>query len=288
MVKELVSFPGGFCVLMVVYIKDDPGLFSKALHSIFSNTLQPNEVLLVVNGELLLSHENILLRLHKSINNHKLHVIRLQKNIGLAGALNIGLSEAKHPWIVRADPDDYNLVDRFSELANMLSQNPSLDLIGSYVSEMHEEGDQLTVRAVPLTLDAIKDFCRIRNPFNHMTVAYRRSAVLDCGGYPEIYLKEDYGLWAKLMAGGIKAANLNRALVIAMRGSEVVIRRGGIKYALSEFMLQRLLYQLGYKGGFTAIRDGFLRGAIFLAPLRIRSYFYRRHLRKEQDLPRIA
>lgn len=288
MVKELASFPGGFCVLMVVYIKDDPELFSKALRSIFSNTLQPNEVLLVVNGELLLSHENVLLGVHKSINSHKLHVIRLQQNIGLARALNIGLSEAKHPWIVRADPDDYNLMDRFSELACLLSYNPSLGLIGSYVSEMHEEGGQLSVRTVPLKLDEIKDFCRIRNPFNHMTVAYRRSAVLDCGGYPEIYLKEDYGLWAKLLAGGIKAVNLDRALVIAMRGSEVVIRRGGIKYALSEYMLQKLLHQLGYKGVFIAIRDGCLRGVIFLTPLIIRSYFYRRYLRQEQDLPRNA
>lgn len=283
-----MSFPGGFCVLMVVYVKDDPELFSKALDSIFSNTLQPNEVLLVVNGELLLNHENVLLRAHKSTNSHKLRVIRLHKNIGLAGALNIGLAEAKRQWIVRADPDDYNLVDRFSELAIMLSNNPSLGLIGSYVSEMHEEGGQLSVRAVPLTLDAIKDFCRIRNPFNHMTVAYRRSAALDCGGYPEIYLKEDYGLWVKLLAGGIKAANLDRALVIAMRGSEVVVRRGGIKYALSEYMLQKLLHQLGYKGVFNAIRDGCLRGVIFLTPLRIRSYFYRCYLRKNQDFPRIA
>ena len=39
-----------------------------------------------------------------------------------------------------------------------------------------------------------------------MTVAYQKSAVINCGGYED--LQEDYYLWIKLVAQGQKVANL--------------------------------------------------------------------------------
>lgn len=280
MTDALNSFPGGFSVLMVVYSGDSSKLFTKALNSILANTLQPDEVVLVLNGELSSNHEDAISKAFSSIANDKINLIRLEKNIGLAEALNLGISNAKYNWIVRSDPDDYNLPNRFSSLSKMLVDDPTLELIGSYVAEVHDEIGTLYVRTVPLTLDRIKDYCRLRNPFNHMTVAYLRKLALDCGGYPKIYLKEDYGFWAKLIAQGVSAANLDRVLVIAMAGSEMIARRGGYKYVLSEFILQNSLRKLGYKGVLVAMQDGCLRGLIFLTPLTLRSLIYKFILRK--------
>jgi glycosyltransferase involved in cell wall biosynthesis len=280
MTEILPIFPGGFSVLLVIYYKDSAELFSRALSSIFANTLQPNEVVLIANGALLQGHEDVLNDINNSDNNKNVNLIRLDKNIGLAGALNIGIQQAKYKWIVRADPDDYNLPCRFSLLANMLVNDANLGLIGSYVGEKHEKDDEFVIRKVPLNYDDIKNYCRYRNPFNHMTVAFERSAALDCGGYPYLYLREDYGLWAKLLARGINAANLDNVLVIAMNGSKMISRRGGFKYALHEYEIQRLLQQLGYKSRLTAIQHGCLRAIIFLAPFIIRSFVYKRFLRK--------
>jgi hypothetical protein len=44
------GFPGGFTVLMAVYGKDDPKLFTKALASVFDNDLKPDHMVLVVDG----------------------------------------------------------------------------------------------------------------------------------------------------------------------------------------------------------------------------------------------
>ncbi len=41
-----------FSVLLAVYKKDDPLLFRKALTSVYSNSLQPLELVVVADGEL--------------------------------------------------------------------------------------------------------------------------------------------------------------------------------------------------------------------------------------------
>ena len=41
-----------------------------------------------------------------------------------------------------------------------------------------------------------------------MTVFYKTKIVKKLGGYPNLYLKEDYGLWCKMIGSGAKVKNM--------------------------------------------------------------------------------
>jgi hypothetical protein len=273
-----IQFPGGFCVFMALYGGDKPHLFEKAVHSVFANTLLPNQCLIVVDGPITSALETINAELKDQYS--KIEYIHLPKNVGLANALNEGLKHIRYPWVVRADSDDINLSNRFEVLAKALQEHPGLQLFSSAILEVDEQGNPLTVREVPCTESKIREFVKTRNPFNHMAVAYKLDAVLACGGYPNIFLKEDYGLWCHFLQNQFPVANIQDVLVHASAGMGMFRRRGGWRYAKSEWQMQSLLVQSGLKSRVRAILDGLMRAAFFLIPARIRGFLYVHLLRK--------
>ncbi|MFN4003540.1 MAG: glycosyltransferase [Hylemonella sp.] len=272
-------FADDFAVLMAVYQRDDPALFDRALGSVFANTLQPAAVWVVADGPLTPALE-VVLQKWQQLHSGQLQIERLPLNQGLAHALNAGLQRISQSWVVRADADDLNLPHRFEALARLLQRQPALDVVGSAVQEMTADGRLLGVRTVPLQADEIRRYARLRNPFNHMTVAYRRAPVLAVGGYPPLYLREDYGLWCRLLAAGARMANTDEILVYATAGAGLYRRRGGWRYARAEWALQRLLVTCGLKSRWRAWRDGLLRAAVFLLPAGMRGWIYERMLRR--------
>lgn len=266
--------PKDFTVLLAVYKKDDPILFRMALASVFSNSLQPQEVVVVADGELTV---DLLSILGEFSGKHSLRLVQLPRNVGLARALNAGLSTINTKYTIRADADDFNHPDRFELLVTKLREG--FDLVGSAIREVNKAGSEVAFRSCPLTETEIRQFVRKRSPFNHMTVGFLTAAVVDAGGYPSIYLKEDYALWATLLAKGCRVCNLGDILVDATAGTEMFRRRGGLRYAMAEFDLQRHLVRCGLKSPFSALMDGAMRSMVFLAPNKVRELVYLKFLR---------
>jgi hypothetical protein len=77
-----------------------------------------------------------------------------------------------------------------------------------------------------------------------MSVGFSKKKFIECGGYPNLYLREDYGLWAKMISRKAKVKNINKILVNATAGNEMIKRRSGFKYILAEFHLRKFLYKL--------------------------------------------
>jgi len=264
-----------FTLLMPVYDRDDMDqLFMRAIDSVYQNTILPNHFVLIVDGPVRSSLRSQIIKAQKL---YKLQVLWLPKNVGIATALNLGLSKVKTEWVVRADADDYNLPNRFSEQVNLMLQG--YDLIGSAIQEVDIEGKNIAIKRTPLEHDALKRFAKYRNPFNHMTVAFRASLAQKCGGYPNIYLKEDYALWALMIKNGAKLANSSLALVKATAGRDMYKRRGGLLYAKSEVELQKHLARCGVKSYCAAICHGGLRALVYLLPSCIRGLIYESFLR---------
>lgn len=260
---------------MSVYAQDNPFLFDKALNSIFINSLKPSRVLVVTDGPLTSSLNNVL---EKYAVEPTLVVHRLEVNKGLASALNDGLKHIKTEFTVRADSDDINYPTRFATLINLLESG--YDLVGSSILEVDKSGSELAIRRPPLCQMQIRKFAKRRNPFNHMSVAFRTKVVIEVGGYPDIFLKEDYALWSTLISKGIRMCNSDEVLVRATTGSDFYKRRGGIRYAYAEFAMQKHLISSGLKNPFFALFDGLLRALVFLAPGRIREFVYVNFLRQ--------
>ncbi len=264
-----------FSVLMAVYFKDDPILFNKAILSILNNSILPDKFIIVADG--ILTNELIdIIKFHS--NNKIIFFIQLPKNIGLANALNIGLKNIDTKYTIRADSDDYNHSNRFELLLNKLSEG--YDLVGSYIREVNLDGTHMSIRSVPTSMHNILKLISYRNPFNHMTVGFLTDKVVEVGGYPNIYLKEDYALWARLISNGSMVCNLENILVDANTGDALFRRRGGFKYAYSEIKLQYFLYKCGFKSFIFALLHFIIRSIIFLSPNKFRKFFYLKFLRK--------
>jgi glycosyltransferase involved in cell wall biosynthesis len=279
---RLSRFPGGFAVLMAVYLRDDAKLFAEAVDSVFANSLPPDAFCLVADGPLSDELETILDLLQQKYIN-KIILIRLAFNQGLSHALNAGLHHITQPWVVRADADDFNLPRRFEILASMVVSEPNVALIGSAILEVDANGKAVAVRRLPLKHNDILRFAKSRNPFNHMSVAYKRDAVLTCGAYPDMQLKEDYALWCLMLAKGFCVANTDEILVHASAGRDMYRRRGGWRYAKSEWALQKHMVTNGLKGTVRAVFDGASRAAVFLLPSQLRGWIYEKFLRQRNS-----
>jgi len=267
-----------FTVLMAVYGGDDANFFSKALNSVFANSRLPSAVVLVVDGPVPPSIQCVIEQHHQRPG---MFVVHLTQNLGLAAALNAGLAYVTTEWVVRADSDDFNHTNRFEILCAAMSDN--VDILGSSIREVERNGELICERRMPLQHEDITKFMRRRNPFNHMSVAYRLNLVRHCGGYPLVHLREDYALWIRMSSLGARMLNLPHTLVDATTGRDMYERRGGLRYAIGEWGLQSLLVQEGVKSPFLAAVDFILRSSIFLAPRRLRRAVYENFLRHRPE-----
>lgn len=230
-----------FDVLISVYFKDEPSKFRRSLDSIINNSLQPQTIVLVLDGNLTVELYRIVDYFERKFKH--IVVVRNPKNLGLACALNLGLQYCRSDFVLRCDADDFNIADRFFVTIEYLKQNPSVDVLGGQILETPSG----LIRSCPLDHDSIVRFSKFRSPLNHMTVAMRRSAVISVGGYPNLYLKEDYALWLMLISAGYNFSNLGRVLVYASFDEASIRRRSGFRYLLSEYDLFCFRKKIGDK-----------------------------------------
>ena len=122
------------------------------------------------------------------------------RGLGLVKALNLGLREATHDWIARADADDRYPVDRLIMQRRLIGPEVAM-ITGDY--SIIAGGRPLGF--IPSALgDASVKFSLV-NPqrIPHPGVVLSRAAVQGCGGYRvEDFPAEDLGLWERLRGQG--------------------------------------------------------------------------------------
>ena len=77
------------------------------------------------------------------------------------------------------DSDDICAPSRFSLQLQMLKDEREMALIGSQINEISLTEQLPTSRIVPCGLDEIKKFSKLRNPFNHPTVMFKKSCFIE-------------------------------------------------------------------------------------------------------------
>ena len=269
---------GDFTVLLPIHNRPDIyDSFDDAITSIYNNTLLPAEVFVIVDGPVSPEFTAKLIR-YQNVYSYK--TFWLESNVGLAGALNLALQHVTTTWCFRADADDINMPTRFHE-QYLLLQN-GYDLVGSSILEINTDLKPLRIRRVPSSYSSIRRLLPFRNPFNHMTVAFRTSIVRDAGGYPHIYLREDYGLWACLIGAGATAFNSPSVLVHARTGPQHAARRTGFPYIRAEVSLQRHLFNQHISPLWLSFIVGFFRISCFMLPTHLHNLVYLHFLRSKK------
>ncbi len=213
-------------VLMTVYAGDDPNHFATALRSLLQQTRMPDEIILVEDGPLTAE-------LRQQLNNIEsdtdvLCRVPLPENIGLIGALNEGLRHCRGELIFRMDADDISQPDRLESQIAYLDANQDIGVVGSNIRQFEddEDRDHGLVKRMPEHHEAIVRALPWRNPVNHPTVCMRRE-VIKRYEYPALRYVEDYFLWAKLIADGVKFHNLQQPLVAYRFDGRTLHRRSG-------------------------------------------------------------
>ncbi|MEH6457521.1 MAG: glycosyltransferase [Cocleimonas sp.] len=236
---------------MSLYSKEKPRNLSECLESIKRQTVQPSEVVIVFDGPLT---DELYLTVSSWSEILPIKIVRLKENVGLGKALDIGLRSCLNEMVARMDTDDICDHLRFSKQLIEFKKDPELVICGSNIDEYSEGMERIiSSRKVPVNTGSIVLYSRLRNPFNHMTVMYKKRNILEAGGYVEHDFMEDYNLWLRLINNKVGMMNIELPLVKARAGHMMLGRRRGVKYIRSELKLLKLKREVyGYDNYITA------------------------------------
>ncbi|WP_310964420.1 glycosyltransferase [Nocardioides terrisoli] len=263
-----------FSMLMSTWAGDDPDQLRDAYRtSVLEQTRPPDEVVLVQDGPVPAALARVVEEL-TGRSEVPTRVVRLPRNIGLGPALDAGLAACSHEIVARMDSDDLSAPERFERQLPLIEAGA--DIVGSGLWEFGRDRDDVVGRRTPpIDPDEIRRVIRFRDPFNHPTVVYRRSAVAAAGGYTDLALLEDYLLFTRMVEGGAVPANLPDPLVYYRVGEGAYARRGGAALLRSELALQRRLRMLGITSRAEYLRNVVVRGGYRLVPEGVRKVAYR-------------
>lgn len=269
-----------FSVLMSLYIKEKPEYVRACFESLLSQTVLPNEWVVVEDGPLT---DELYAVLDEYEKRHPdlIKRVPLQENSGLGKALCEGVLHCSNELIARMDTDDIARKDRFEKQLEMFEQNPDLDICSSHILEFDGDiSNIISVRKVPVNENAILEYQKRRDSFNHMTVMYKKSAVLKAGNYQEALLMEDSLLWINMMRTGAKCANVDDYLVYARTGNAMIDRRGGWAYFKKYKAGRKKIYATGYISWWDYFVTLAVQLVISLMPTGMRRFVFEKLLRK--------
>ena len=260
-----------FSVLMSVYYKENSEFFNLSLESLYNQSKISPDIVIVHDGPLT---KELYLVLDKWKSLLPITEIVLQKNVGLGEALNAGLVYCKYDLVARVDTDDINIPTRFEQQYQYMNEHKDIALCGSHIDEFDTDPLVITShRKVPSGTDLDKSIFK-RNPINHMTVMFRKSAVLDAGGYQHLRFMEDYFLWVRMYVKGYKLVNLDTVLVNARTGNGMLERRKGINYYRSELTFMNKVLKMDVKNKPKIMATFLIRSHIRLLPQSVLKKIY--------------
>lgn len=270
-----------FSVLISVYKNDKAEDFRIALDSITTKqTLKPTEIVLVTDGPIPEDTNKVIADAeHNCPGLYK--VVRFETNQGLGIALQKGLEATSNDIVMRMDSDDIAVPDRFEKQYHFMIEHPNVAVCGGQIDEFIDDVNNIVGhRIVPCANEEIYKYMVSRCAFNHMTVALRRSIILENGNYLPWHYNEDYYLWIRLMLAKAVFANLPDTLIHMRVGKEMYKRRGGRNYYKSELGLQKLMlrnglisrpryaFNVAVRWGIQCAMPNWLRGLVFQKLLR--------------------
>ena len=275
-----VSKYENYSVLMSVYYKENSEYLKQAIESIQAQTFPTDDFVLVCDGPLNQELDSVIKKKQQEMKNI-LNVVRLKKNAGLGNALNKGIQQCKNELVAQMDSDDISYPDRCEKQLTVFNTYPEISVCSGIVEEFATNPKVVESRRVPPETHAeIREFAKVRNPFNHPCVMYKKPDVEAVGSYKDFYLLEDYYLWVRMIMAGYQGYNLQEPLLHMRAGTDMYIRRGGLKYAKTQEKLFRFMKNNGFISKGQYIKNCVIRGESSLAPNWLRKFVFEKVLRK--------
>lgn len=209
----------------------------------------------------------------------KIVLLKNEKNLGLNATLNRCLERARGEYIARMDGDDISLPRRFETELAVLREEPEVAVVSSPMIYFDETGDYATGRCGSV-YPAPEQL--VHGPVHcHAPCMVRAEAMRAVGGYSvdkRLLRVEDWHLWLKIYAAGLRGKNLTEPFY-KMRDDRQAASRRKFRYRLNEAYVAALaVKQLGlprwkYVFVLRPIAVGLLPGPVY-------RYLHRRKLGK--------
>ncbi|MEZ9042786.1 MULTISPECIES: glycosyltransferase [unclassified Vibrio] len=276
-----------FSVAMCVWKGDDTELFTIASNSILSQSLLPNQIVLVVDGEVddELNSKISCFEDEATILGITFTLFRFENNVGHGSARRKSLDLCLNDYVAICDADDLNVDIRFEKQMRFMENNPVISVVGGYIEEYSDFSSPLVKplkRTVPTESEQIAEYSKTRCPMNQMSVMFKKEDIQAVGGYRDFYHNEDYYLWCRLLLAGKNMANIPEVLVKAAVSSATYERRGGKSYFVSEMKIQLFMLR---NGMISVVRFGFNSIVRFILQIvitdKFRKLIFNRFLREK-------
>jgi glycosyltransferase involved in cell wall biosynthesis len=226
-------------VSVLLPVRDAAAFLEEAFGSLRAQTLADHEVLAVDDAS---RDESPRLLASLARQDPRIRVLRPEAP-GLVAALNAALARARAPYVARMDADDRAAPERLLRQARRLDQDPGTDVLGCRVALGEEAGPGMRAYVAwsnaLLDHDAIVRDLFVESPLVHPTVMMRREALLALGGYRAFDGPEDYDLWLRAHAAGLRFAKLDEPLLF-WRDGKARLTRTDPRYAPARFLALKL------------------------------------------------
>ena len=227
-------------VIMGVYKITNKDILTKSINSILNQTFKDFEFIICDDGS-----KDETLDIVKEICNNDKRVIFLknEKNMGLAYVLNKCLKYCQGEYIARMDADDESSLDRFEKQVQFLDSHQDYGVVTSNADVF--DGDIIWKEFIYSEEISKKDFL-FNNPIVHGAVMVRKSAYDKVNGYrdlPMTYRVEDYDLFMRMFAQGIKIKTIQEKL-FKFREDREALKRRKYKYRINEARVRFHGYKL--------------------------------------------
>lgn len=262
-----------FSVLISIYYKEKPEWFREALDSVFAQTIQPSEVVLVEDGPLTLE-------LYEVIEEYKakypiFKIVKNEKNLGLGDSLARGVNAASYEIIARMDTDDVISINRFEKQLKAIEQG--FDVVSCWSQlYMNDLKNIIAVKTRPEKHDEIVKLAHRRSPVCHAATFFRKSAVLNAGNYKHKLYYEDYNLWVRMIMNGAKFYNVQEILYYVRTTEAQLYRRSGLNYLKREVKFFKEFYDMGFYSLTDLIVNSSIRAVARLSPKELRKFVFKK------------
>lgn len=223
-------------VVLNVWGKDDPISLKRSIESIEAQETRAKEVVVVLDGPIGKELENVV-QLYTGLIDQ---IIRIPMSGGLWNARNIGISATKTDFVALHDADDVMHPERLTLQLKTIEES-GVDVVASPVYEFDNKSEQIIGLRNLCDDSNLNRKMRWQNVINHSSVMLRRSAVLDVGGYRNIYLSEDYDLWIRMIQQNKRFISTFQATQAFSVDSDLTARRGGVKFIKSELAISKTI-----------------------------------------------
>ncbi|MDU4789074.1 MAG: glycosyltransferase [Clostridium sp.] len=269
-----------YSVLMSLYIKEKPEYLNLAIKSMVEQTLKPDEIVIVKDGKVTAELQKVLDK-YDNENPGLFNIVGYEKNRGLGLALNYGLEYCKNELVARMDTDDISMLNRCMKQVKAFEEHPEYAIVGSAVDEFFGTPENITARrVVPCTPDEIYEFAKRRSAFNHPSVMYRKSKVLEFNGYSDLRRNQDVDLFGRMLFGGCKAENFEESLLWFRSDENLAKRRKSWENTKSYIDTIKRFWKMGYSRFTDYALIAVAQTGMFIMPVKLQHLVYKTFLRK--------